>query len=214
MGIKEEAEEDFGKFVRDNVLPFAPRQKRAASQKRPNGSIKINGAGQSTIVNNSSHVAVTHNHYHHARQRVTVRKTADDGVHISEAQGARIQQLANDIVAAGGGHYSKVYSALKRRFQVTSYALLPIGAFSDAENYLVRWIARLGPKPGAEGDSAAAERKRHISFIKVRQKKSGKTEDERRELMSRVVQKTSLRECSLAELTAVRQAVTREWSAR
>jgi len=105
---------------------------------RPAVSIKGNG----NIVGNHNQVHVTVHHRHAAKLVVTPGPQ-----HITQAQAAEIRAMVNRLVQLQGHTHQMVWTTLKRRFNFTSYHLLPAGQFPDVHHYLKAWLAKTPAPP-------------------------------------------------------------------
>lgn len=146
-----------------------------------------------------------------------VKVTPGEGC-ITDKQAALIRNLVAEIVTLEKQlkqrpkHYAQVYGALfrhlsknKRRPEITSYRLIPLDKFNEAETYLRSWIGRLSSlKTAPKKDSNW--RKRKYAYIHTNIKQFS-LETKLREYLQQKFGVTSLKDLSDEELQKTYQAV-------
>lgn len=86
-------------------------------------------------------------------EQLEERFEAGQGQSISESQASQISQAVKAVAMAlskqtGRNEYGGVYGELYRRFEITSYKLLPASRFGEAMTFLSEWHASLTGKEG------------------------------------------------------------------
>ncbi|MFQ5433319.1 MAG: phage antirepressor N-terminal domain-containing protein [Anaerolineae bacterium] len=93
-----------------------------------------------------SHVAQLADHEQRLEQVETI--LGNPGRHITEAQATQVSQAVKAVAMALSkqtkrNEYGGVYGELYRRYEISSYKLLPASRFDDAMNWLKEWLMSL-----------------------------------------------------------------------
>lgn len=208
MSVERDAEERLealiGKYAKEGkVIPFPSRTKAPRKAAGQPASVSITGDSNAAVIGSHNHVSIN------ITRKKVIAQVKPGPVHITETQAATLKQLVSQVAKLSGKHYSFIYTKLCNHLGVTAYRLIPVGAFEDAENYLLRWLGRLGVAVQADED-AEATRKRHLAYIKINQKKAGRVDADVADFLQISFGKTSLTECTLHELEIVR-ALVKSW---
>lgn len=186
---------------RAKVVPIERARARREKPTVPTVNVSGNGhVGGNVIVGNGNTVIVRP-----VRKKV-IANIQPGSIHISETQAARLKQLVGDIAAGGLSTHQGIWTALQRRYTITTYRLLPAASFEDAEAWLVRWIARVSPTAATSPD-----RNVHIRYIKTNQTKLQVHGSALKVYLSARFGKTSLTECTVEELIDVRKVLVPQW---
>lgn len=103
--------------------------------------------------NNNIQIAGENNSVIYTTRGVTVKNEIkpEQGVHITDEQAHFISEKVKEIVSmlsSDGSstklHFQNEWGALKRKFKITSYKLLPISQYDDAMKFLQKRIASFG----------------------------------------------------------------------
>lgn len=131
--------------------------------------------------------------------------------HITDAQKVRLRELVNEVVELETAikrtpkRHATVWSALTGKLKVTSYHLIPAGAFEKAEAYLQTWCARLRSAKSAPKKDPDWRNSRY-RYIHAVLKEIGQ-QDELPRLLADRYSGRSLKDLSELELEAVYRAV-------
>lgn len=84
----------------------------------------------------------------HERRLEQLEERFDAGDSVSESQASQISQAVKAVAMqlskqTGRNEYGGVYGELYRRFEITSYKLLPANRFDEAMDFLNQWYASL-----------------------------------------------------------------------
>lgn len=208
MSVEQDAEERLealiGKLAKEGkVVPF-PKRPVSPAKKMPAQSVSVIGNGNAAVIGSHNQVSIN---VRTTRKVVANVKPGD--VHISDRQAAILQGMVADICKKSGKTHQFVWGHLLRHMVVPQYRLIPAAAYHDATTYLERWLARYSPS--VESEDSWTERKRHLGYIKVNQKKKGIPDALVADFVHEVLGKDGLSECSNRELQYVR-ALVKTWT--
>ncbi len=156
---------DFAAAARKRGLPTA-RTRQAPVQ-----SMQITGNNNACVIGNSNNVQIN---VHGVAQPKILIKPGDDEV--TNEQAAEIKRLVLKVAEVSATPHQRVYSAVYRRFETTSYQMIKRHRFQEVVKYLNGWIAKHLPPSVSPGTTP--DKNRLLARIHVQGKKLGGRMDE------------------------------------
>lgn len=159
-----------------NVTDFA-----AAARKRgrpepplrlaPVQSMQITGNNNAGVIGNSNHVQINV----HGAARPKIQITPGDN-EVTNEQAAEIKRLVLKVAEVAATPHQRVYSAVYKRFETTSYQMIKRHRYDEVVKYLHGWIARHSATLAQPG--TASDKNRLLARIHAQAKKLGGSIDQ------------------------------------
>jgi hypothetical protein len=162
----------------------------------PAQSMQITGNNNAGVMGNSNHVQINV----HGVTKPKILITPGDN-EVTNEQAAEIKRLVLKVAEVAATPHQRVYSAIYKRFETTSYQMIKRHRFEEVVKYLNGWIARhLTPSvpPGTTPD-----KNRLLARIHVQGKKLGGRMDEIHAFISGRFGTSSLRDLAPGQLSEV-----------
>lgn len=202
---REELEKLFGSAAADDGNPDQPAEMPAP----PRVQIGHISGGTQHFIGNAGVVNLVAPS--HPKVKVVIQPGPE---HINDAQKVRLRELVNEVVELETAikrtpkRHATVWSALTGKLKVTSYHLIPVSAFEQAEAYLQTWCARLRSAKSAPKKDPDWRNSRY-RYIHAAAKEIGR-QDDLPQLLANRYSGRSLKDLSDLELEAVYRTVA-EW---
>ena len=183
------------------VVDFAAaarKRGRTAPPARPTTvqTMQITGNNNAGVIGNRNNVQI--NVRGPGRPKIQIMPGDNE---VTNEQAAEIKRLVLKVAEVSATPHQRVYSAVYKRFETTSYQMIKRHRYDEVVKYLHGWIARYtssSPSPSADAD-----RKRFLARIHAQAKKLGGDMNEIRAYTSGRFATHSLAELTAGQLNEV-----------
>lgn len=181
---------DFATAARKRGRPVLP------TSSAPMQALQITGNNNAGVIGNSNHVQI--NVRGPARPRIQITPGDNE---VTNEQAAEIKRLVLKVAEVSATPHQRVYSAVYKRFETTSYQMIKRHRYEEVVKYLHGWIARHVAPVVPKG--TAPDKNRLLARIHAQAKKMGGSMDEVRAFISGRFSTNSLAELTPGQLREV-----------